>query len=185
MKYYKGYTLVELLVVMSIIAVLSSLGIAGMTTFRNAIEVQNASFELASLLQTYENKSRNSVPSTAKTGSNVLDKRVDGYAIFFTGSNYDIRYCMKVGTSWDCTGVEVRNAKLSEYSEVTVTPIAADASRCRGILFERLTAKISRLTNSRSPAYSTGTCTIELVHGTTGTTVEMIFDLDENDYYLD
>lgn len=75
---HHGFTLVELLVVFSIIGLLSVLGVAGFVDYSRAQAVAAASLEFATMLQTARSRAQSQVkPPTPLCDNNTLD----GYVV--------------------------------------------------------------------------------------------------------
>lgn len=163
-----AFTLIELIVAMGIAAVLTGLGVAGLNLFRQTIQFQQANLDFVSALRTVQNMARNSVSSQRliSQGTSLPQAKVDGYAIFFTTSNYSIRYCIRQGgagnTQMNCSGVEQDNLKPREYADVQIFP--ANTNVCQGVFFERLTGDIRGMSQPISNPLDTGSCTILIDH---------------------
>ncbi len=185
-KALSGFTLVELLVVMLIIAVLFGLGLGGLVSLRYSSELDLAYSEFVSMLQTLQNEARNSSVSKAllAAGASVDQGGVDGYAILFQTGNYSTRYCFEtllVGNpGFDCSGVEIASAKSAAAGNVRVTPL--DSAACSAIVFERVSGDIYGLPSPVSAFVDAGTCLIELHHNVSGVTRQIAVDLTTNNF---
>lgn len=186
MKFTAGYTLLEAIVVLGIIAALASFGIYGLVTMRQSIQIQQSHSEFVSTLRHVQNLARNSVASQvliAQTG-NPLASLVDGYAIYFDSpTNYSIRYCKTSGTSMDCRSIEQANVKSASYADISVYPLGG--SNCRGIFFERLTGNISGMSNALSNLDDIEVCTIRATHNSTRNYREITIDFAGNSIKID
>ena len=182
-KNYTAYTIVEILVVLGIIAVLSGVGIAGMTLFRRTVQIEQAKNDLLSALRETGNLARNSV-SSAVRGTDVLSGRVDGYALFIDlqEGNYSLRYCIKgsfIGQlQYDCTGVEKSSSQMLSAPEVDIFPV--DPAKCQGIFFARLTGDISALSSDIGAPDDVGNCILNLTHTQGGELRQINIDLAGN-----
>jgi prepilin-type N-terminal cleavage/methylation domain-containing protein len=182
-KRYTAYTIIEVLVVLAIIAVLSGVGIAGMSLFRRTVQIEQAKNDLLSALRETGNLARNSV-SSAVYGTDIITGRVDGYALFIDleEGNYSLRYCIAgsfVGQlQYDCSGLEKSSAQMISAPEVDLFP--ADADKCPGIFFARLTGDISALGSDISAPDDVGNCILNLIHTQGGETRQINIDLAGN-----
>jgi prepilin-type N-terminal cleavage/methylation domain-containing protein len=181
----RAYTIIELIIVLGLIGALSAIGILGLSAFRQATQTQGAANEFLSNIQNYENMARNSIPSQVRTGTGLLGDRVDGYAIFFTTTNYSLHYCIDQRSStgrFNCQGIESANEKINEYRSVTIYPRPADFPRCRGILFERRSGLIYSMSDLIAAPLKGVNCNIEITHVSNMTKKVVIFNLIANSY---
>jgi prepilin-type N-terminal cleavage/methylation domain-containing protein len=160
-----AFTLIELIAVLAIMAIVTGISLQAMLVFRQTVQFQQAESDFISALRTTQNRARNSVSSAALLAQGVplIEAGVDGYALFFRGNNYSMRYCTRVSAiRYDCLGVEQPNLKAGEFSDVGV--ISTDTNKCSGILFTRLNADILALGSEIGDTSNTGTCTVIINH---------------------
>jgi prepilin-type N-terminal cleavage/methylation domain-containing protein len=96
----KGFTLIELMVVLSITAVLGTLGIAGFTTYNQIQVLQAATSDVVSVLNLAKSRSQSQIkPSALCSSSGSLD----GYKVeILTPKNYTLFLrCKELGSSVD------------------------------------------------------------------------------------
>lgn len=181
---FAGVTILELLLVMTVIASLVGLSTWGIYLFRSVSEVEGAASEMAANFQTIDNAMRFSIPSNVVPNVRLLDDRIEGFAFFFANNNYGLRYCIRAGANFNCSASEYPVVKSPAYADVYVRPITADAVRCRGILFERRTGQIYSMTDFNVVPAKGQPCTISIQHRTATTNKEMIVNLASNSYAL-
>lgn len=151
----KGFTLLEILVVMAIIAILLYLLIQSIAAFRRNIELQQAADQIVTgLNQTASYAGNNILPD----GYSVTNDQIYGYVITTESNNLVRKVCSKYITStlWTCDDATSENLIEDILQNVRTS---AD---CDGILITNLSGdyKIGSFGNFDSD----GECTIELSH---------------------
>lgn len=148
----KGFTIIEMLVVIIVIGVLLAMGIRSYVRFQGTSEHNTALSQFESMVQTVQNNARNNVPSKSKQISDLTDpykKNFMGYLIEFKyydsnnpdlGSSYEIRYCEKSGNNYNCSILEPKQ-------DIFVRNLYIEASndsqkKCKGIFFESLSGDL-------------------------------------------
>lgn len=184
MLHTKGFTLLELLVVMAITAVLTALGVYGMSFLRQTIVLEGAAQELVANLTKAQNLARNSVLRQTDfqnlqqgVGSNPLDSFA-GYALVFSNSSYQLNYCSFVGSSkqtYDCQTVVSDTVKAAQYVDVvvSVTPV-----ECSAIIFSRLEPNILNMNDTIDVPLTGTQCQIELRLGTASGDINKVITVD-------
>ncbi len=173
----RAYTLTELLVVMSVIAVLMGMGIFALTRFQGSIELQNTYNDISSLVKTLQNKSRNLSVSNAKlkiTGDQINSVPYV-YAIIFANNNYSTYYCDQSGSNLSCN-VEEANVKPKTLSRVQ---LSMSNINCYGIGFTKATGDMVWI-KSDGTFGNTGSCTYTLQHQLTQETKSFTINLTSN-----
>lgn len=183
-KRLRAVTILELLLVMTVIASLVGLSTWGIYLFRSVSEVEGASAEMAANFQTIENAMRYSIPSTVILNNRLLDDRIDGYAFFFANNTYGLRYCFKAGSNYNCSTTEVPVLKSPAYADVYIAPITTDAVRCRGILFERKTGQVFSMNDFNVVPVKGQPCTFNIRHRVATANKDMIVNLVNNSYAI-
>lgn len=189
-KHYSAFTIVELMVVIGVVAVMTSLGIGGMIAFRQTVQLQEATSGFISTLRSVQNMARTSslsqyVVKTGCTVSSPICRRPDGYAIYFDSvDNYSINYCVDVsfaGADRITCGVEELSVKPAEFNGIQVYPIGSNASDCLGIVFERLTGNITAISmQDLALPIESGVCEIGMELVGTGRIYKVEINLAEN-----
>ena len=89
----KGFTLIELMIVISVTAVLGTLGIAGFVNYNRVQAVQSAANDLATIL----NLARSRALSQVKLGATCKTKTLEGYGVETSSNNsYSLKiYCSR------------------------------------------------------------------------------------------
>lgn len=178
-KRLSAFTLVEIIIAMGIGAMILAAGIGGFQTFRQTIQFQQGYLAVVSQLQTTQNMARNSVASRVVQSQRATDPigaQVDGYALFFNPTNYNLNYCLYPTPNQtgpiDCSTIEVSNLKLAEYADVTVT---ASTGTCYGIFFARMTGNISAMNGlNATPNDTAADCLIQVRHSQNAALVRVI-----------
>lgn len=175
--------MVELLVVLSIVAVLSGLGLLGMNQFRMTSQMQTSVSELASDMLDYRNMARNSVASTKKPGTTPTERLVDGYAVFFENGNYSLHYCdRELNQTMRCEDTPNLIEKPSQLNggDIEIEPQPADVGRCQGILFENRSGLIYSMSDYSAVPDDTGTCVYFIRHQVLQQQKLLVVDLQKN-----
>lgn len=175
----KGFTLLELMVVMGIMAALLALGTAGLVSFRNTVELDQVRSDFVSQLRTAQNLAKNSVTSGV-LGGDPFTSKVDAYAIYLSENDYSLQYCLKQSgsTNYDCSNAE--KADLNPQASSTVDIYTNDPGKCVGVMFERLSGKMYSMNGYITTPNSTGSCVITFRHSVSGITREVTLDFDNS-----
>lgn len=191
MSGYRGFTILEVLVVIGVLAVLASLSTWGVFVFQRASQLEGAASELISNLRTIENSARNSVPvRITPNPPSILSDRVDGYLMTFANGNYGLSLCYIQGANYNCSLMISSQMKSVAYRDVTVSLLPADASRCNRILYERKTGQIYTMPAAIGAPQKGANCTVNVTHNyadpITGrrTDKQIVIDLTSNTYVL-
>ena len=169
-----------------IIALIGSLGITGLITFRQTALIKQATREVFSNLETARNKARNSALSISKPAATVLESKVDAYAIVFQNNNYSLYYCDEVtaiGTGlqdYTC-GIETENLKQGIYTDVTITVDPDSATACTGVLFKEVTGDMKIFENAGQVATVESSCEIIVSFGETSVRQLISIDAENNE----
>lgn len=158
MKIKKGYTLLEILVVMAIIAFLLAMLIQVMANFRRTIELQQASDLIVSSVNETKNYAANNV---LPDGLVIDNNSIYAYRLFPQSNDIERRVCQKIGNSltWDCS----ISTKIDKFVDVQNNNIVLNTVGCDSILLINL---ISDWQVGSSGVYSDSVCQIELSHRT-------------------
>jgi prepilin-type N-terminal cleavage/methylation domain-containing protein len=161
----KAFTLLEVMIVMSVIVAMLSIGTYSLIRFRNYTIFQSNYRDFISNIKSVQNSARNSVISPKKyntTGEPILST-VDAYMIYIENSEYSAYYC-NYGTPKDSVFLcgkesELINIEVSE--KVTISSID-----CLGVGFKRSSGDIFLITAAlQVPQYNystTGTCVVKV-----------------------
>ncbi len=165
------------MVVFAVIAVITGIGIAGLTQFRQTVQLQEATTSFISTVRSTQNKARTgtlsrfqirqAIDCVGLSDPTTCLRRPDAFAVYFDSvDNYSIYYCTEntaAGiTSLTC-GVEDPDVKAREFKDIKIYPDNASESTCRGLVFERLTGEISGIGQTvQGVQRTTGICKIEI-----------------------
>lgn len=184
----KGFSLLELIIVMAVIAVVMGLGWSGLMSFRATAEMQNAYSELVSVIKTEQNKAKNSVSS----GNDGVTPYF--YSLFFVDNKY---YAFNCGDTRDQLSPTSNSIRCVKNPDVTFRQLPADIkivpdSKCSGLGFAKLTGKFTSFTlpvtatnldtvTSFNAMYDqTGMCGIKIKHDLIPTEKIIEVNLDIN-----
>ncbi|MFS8130892.1 MAG: Tfp pilus assembly protein FimT/FimU [Candidatus Dojkabacteria bacterium] len=165
----KAFTLLEAIIAMGIMAVLLGFSTYALVQVKATIELQNSYSDIISALQTTQNRARNSV---TKPGSSTTVP--DYITVAFQPTTYNFQTCVKNGSRVTCTD-DTASAKPSEILNVQIQP----SNGCNTIGFARLTSDLVTV-DSNGALNSTGSCTITIVHSSTGNSRVISIDLSSN-----
>lgn len=152
----KGTTLLETMVVMSIISLLSLTGVNTINNFRREASLDNAANELVSEIRTARSKSMNGEILDEEDESDFVIDLDDGsseyklpeYGISFDGDKYQlIRRCVKNGV--DCASEEPLETVNLDSDHIFTSP--------GNIFFERITGKSDPITEIITISEKAGT----------------------------
>ncbi len=186
LKKNSGFSLLELIVVLAILAVMGSLSVLGLLRFRQTAILKQASREFFSNIETARNKARNNTLSTSKdSSSNVFNSKVDAYAIVLEGSNYSLYYCDKTssigaGTQDYTCDVETADLKAQTFVDVAIAVDEESAYECSGILFETVSGDMRLFNDIESVATVNNECTISVNFSNTNLKELIKFDAVNN-----
>lgn len=150
----RGYTLLEILVVMAIIAILLSMLVSVMADFRRTVELQQASDFIASSI----NETKNYAANNILPDQVIIDKdSIYAYQILPTSNNLERRICEKYrSSSWDCTISGKIDMFLDMDDKIVLNPVGCDS-----ILLINLTSDWQVGTYG---TYGDNSCVIEMSH---------------------
>lgn len=175
-KFLRAYTILELVIVMSVIAVMMGLGIVGLTTFKRNAEFNSSYTSLVTNIRSIQSRARNSVSED----SGVTP--TDFYGIFFTQNQYFSYRCIRVTNNLNCS----KTVRL--FQDTSLLNATFTFGNCRNVLFERLTGRLysvqytGQLTDAiitGLPSKTSSQCTFVL-NGGNGDSKDMIFNLVTN-----
>jgi len=165
----RGFTLLEAVIVMAIIAIISGLGIYGIVRYRSTVELNSVYSELVTSIKKQRNKAINSVVYNPSNQVGITFNAPDFYSLRFnlgTGT-YDLYICNSVGSSKLITCIEDGSTEtpiLPKGTRIT-------ASGCESIGFALITSDIVRIDKSAfngSGGYNSNpnpsTCTLNMFH---------------------
>ncbi len=134
----KGFSLLEIIIALAVIAVIAGLGYSGLINFRATSEMQNVYSEYVSNLRILQNKAKNSINTSANNNA-----APDIYAIIMGNNNYSFFNCIKASTfsnNVQCNQDDTL-VKKDIPGSLRITPDA----NCIGIGFAKLTGRIVSL----------------------------------------
>jgi len=165
----KAFTLLEAIIAMGIMAVLLGFSTFALVQVKATIELQNSYSDIASALQTTQNRARNSVTTPGATLSIP-----DYITVAFSPTTYKFQTCTKGSSRITCTD-DTASTKAIEILNVQIQP----SNGCNTIGFARLTSDIVSV-DVNGIVTSTGTCTITITHTSTGNSRVISIDLSSN-----
>lgn len=162
----RGFTLLELLVIMGIIAAITGMGIYGLSRFQANTQVQTAANDTITLLRTVQNDARNSVsfvddssldPSICSSNGNCVP---DYYGVNFDSQGYHVYGCLQSGSNIVCPSQNEIEIDGVSFPGITFSYIG---TACGYISFERLTGDIKDVNgNPLWTVSSNSICTIRI-----------------------
>ena len=93
----KGFTLIELMVVISITAILGALGIAGFSSYSQAQVIQTATNEVTTMLNLAKSRSQSQIKLGSACDSDL--KILKGYSVDISGNSYTLTSHCLIGMS--------------------------------------------------------------------------------------
>lgn len=174
---------------MSVTGVAIVLTVTGVTSIRNTIELENGFADVASYIQTIQNRAKNSVASgiTAEMSGQFGNAAPDYYQISFANDNYSYLTCFQNISTYTCQ-VEESNVLSDRFSNINISTIGSD---CERIAFERRTGNIVKMSNTTEIIDYNGvssqnkTCTIRIGHINSNSYRDIVVDLEENSIETD
>jgi prepilin-type N-terminal cleavage/methylation domain-containing protein len=146
----KAFTLLETLIVMSIVAVVIGVGIQAFVTMRQLTEFQQAKNEFAASLRAIQNAARNGLASSSviATGNTPADSQVAGYAVITSGSSFIVRGCT-IPNAADpntvlCNITETRFMPSNIFSRIRLAE-GQGIIPCTAVYFKRITGRLHQL----------------------------------------
>lgn len=139
-----AFTLLELLVVMGVIAMMTGMGIYGLTRFQANTQVQTVTTDTLTLLRTVQNNAKNSISfATTPTANDICSSNnncvADYYAVTFSSSDYQVFACQKSGSNITCPSQNNLNIQSVTYPDIT---FSYEGTGCNYIAFQRLSGDI-------------------------------------------
>jgi type II secretory pathway pseudopilin PulG len=170
----KGFTLIELMLIMGVIAVTLALSILGLTRFRSGIELNTAHTNIISYISEIKNKSTNAYGTT---NNGVLQSTVDFFGVSFVGNDVTALNC---DGNFDFSTYSCSNA--TEQPPIDLGSVTMTITTCGNrIGFKRLTSDLVSL-NTSGGLIVTGTCSLQLRHSFTNETKTITIDLVKNTF---
>jgi|GEM_PF-3902491 len=134
-----AFTILEIVISLSISAMLIGLGLSGFFYFRRGTEFNQARNEIYLTVRDIQNRARNSVSYNSTT---PLTSQVEGYALFFNANALELRYCtVASNNSVSCSTTITSNVVSQQFSKLAFAP----PTNCQRIFFERLTGAVYSL----------------------------------------
>lgn len=185
----KGFTLIEALIVMGIIAALIGFGVVGVTRFSDYLELQNGFSDISTFIRTTQNKARNSISYENSMG--FFTPPPDYYAIYFEEENFSLLACNEnLSGLFNCEELE-KNVKSDVFNEVKFSFGAdCEANRLFGfrrsnidiVSFDGIINEGTGYTVNNAVINSKGICTITVNHENDVGTRKIILNLTENSF---
>lgn len=168
----KGFTLVELLVVLAIVGLVSGLGIWGMSAFQRAVTLQQAVDEVIAVAKETRNRAENNVLEVTNTD----DEKIYAYRLNFQGNDL-VRalYSYNNGT-WEEESGTQRSEKSVIFEDIQYG-IANNG--CQAVLFENLTGDMKVDLGS---GYVDEDCVVRVQHKSASRQVIIEFDALSNTF---
>jgi prepilin-type N-terminal cleavage/methylation domain-containing protein len=200
----QGFSMLEILIVMSIIGMLIAIGVAGMTELRTNMEAQQAINELTANLKDTQNKAKNNEVSVSNANDlENLKSHIFGYQLYTAtdpvsnSQGLFRRLCMKDITNtgpWnvtDCSGAGLL-LKSASFTNVDITNTipysgSPNVPVCtgNGVFFENLTGKIFEFNNAGEAISNASGCAINIfVKSSNFNYAWIIFESTNGSYYL-
>jgi type II secretory pathway pseudopilin PulG len=129
---------------MGIIAMMTGMGIYGLTRFQANSQVQTVTNDTLTLLRTVQNNAKNSVSfATTPTSNDICSSNnncsADYYAVYFSSSTYQVFACQKTGSNITCPAGNDLQLQAVKYPDIT---FSYEGTGCNYISFQRLTGDI-------------------------------------------
>ncbi len=140
----KGYTLLELIIVMSIIAIITLLGVSGFVSYRSYVQLESAYSDFVTGLKLQRNKALNSVSYNHPDSVSLTVDVPDFYAVNMTNSSFKFYYCNKIGSS----NYAICKEDLNSKALVLPNTIQFQPQDCEIIAFQRGTGDIYHIDKS-------------------------------------
>jgi prepilin-type N-terminal cleavage/methylation domain-containing protein len=182
----KGFSLLELVIVLAILAIIMGIGWSGLINFRSTTEMQNAYSELVSVIRTEQNKAKNAV-SSAQDGTTP-----HFYTIFFANNKY---YAFNCGDSKIPLSSTTKSVRCTKSTDVVFRVLPSGINlipdtQCTGVGFTKLTGKFVSVNlpssdldgiSSFNTVYNdTGKCNIKITHDSISTEKNIEIDFNLN-----
>lgn len=135
----KGYTIIEVLIVLAIIGVLLALSMAGLTQLNRVLQADQASKDFISIIKETKNFAKNNNVSQETDRTKLLTHQF-GYKLDFSGGTIKRSLCNKVyGASWQGASCpDAIDLKPQTYSNIIFKVVNCDA-----VIFENLTETVA------------------------------------------
>lgn len=159
-KELKAFTILEIVISLSIGALLISLGLAGFYYFSRSTEFNQARSEIFLTIRDVQNRARNSV---GFNNNAPLTSQVEGYALFFNATALELRYCSAAANNAvACTQVLANNVVSAQFDNLNFSP----QPTCSAIFFERISSNIYSLAASGGffTKQDNGACNVTFSH---------------------
>lgn len=129
-KFLHAYTLLEIIVVISVIVVMMGLGITGLVSFKRNAEFNSTYTSLVTNIRSIQNRARNSISED----SGVTPS--DYYGIFFSQNEYSSYRCINSGNNLNCSKT------VRMFQDTALLNASFTLGECNNVLFQRLTGRI-------------------------------------------
>jgi len=178
----KGFTLIEIVIVLGIITMITGLSILGIVRYKAAVELNSAYTDLISSIKSQRNKANNSVSYNPDPNSPSFDTP-SFYAIRFINNNYDLYVCQLFAPkSKSLTCLDELNAQPATFA----TGITLE-SNCPGIGFQSITTDLVKIDSNAFTSRgifeskpNPAICSLTLKHNQTDSTkiinINLVYD---------
>ncbi|MCA9381299.1 type II secretion system protein [Candidatus Dojkabacteria bacterium] len=177
----EAFTLIEMLVAMSIMVIILSFGTVGVVRFRDYIELQNGYSDISTYLRTTQNKARNAIAYTTNGGVPVAP---DYYGVYVANDNFSLYACNEtIPNQVDCTEEE------SDIKATSFTSVGIELSGCPGdmIAFAKSSVEIIAINGTPNlgqvnsgTVVTNGTCDLLVSHANSSSTRTISINLTQN-----
>lgn len=141
-----GFTLIELIVVMAIIAILIGLGIEGLLRFKSQVDLQTSGKQLITSLNLVKNSTKNDVRPSSNINFKGFEFKFDGVSsLNYLYSCSEVSAQVGGGNEWaNCVSNEdFQNSIITSPLSLNLSnDVVAQVPRCSSVFFESLTGDI-------------------------------------------
>jgi len=189
----KGFTLLELIVVMVITSILLSGGILALIRLRESTKVNRAVDDFVSESKTYLSRARNSTLTKEEVDllSNGKDYKCtdltgdfvpDAMGIRFSNKEYEFIKCIENEQSFTYDYCCVKSTS-NLYNDNLKDPNIEYLANCEGVLFEYSTGTVKSFASQDIGAIKSesNSCTVTITHSNLNYSKQVTFDTDNND----
>lgn len=172
MQMKKAFSILELLIVMSVVGAISLLGVLGLLNMQYSIEYNNFYSQIIVYQQSIKNQAINS--SSVNQSENKLS--ADFYAFGIINNQFQNISCNSQisGNSVNCNITNSLNLVIPDYITIEIQP-----ESCNNVAFRRLDAKLFRV--DQDEIYDTQTCVINVIHNNLDQARIITFDIQNNE----
>jgi prepilin-type N-terminal cleavage/methylation domain-containing protein len=170
----KGFTLIEAIVAMGIMAVVLAFGTTGVVRFRNSVELVNGYSDMQSIIRTLQNRARNSTTTSVGNLENNVPIIPDYYGLKIEDSNYSVYECFENNTleSVNCNETE-SDLKATKLSNILYH------YNCYIIGFRRASTEIISI-NDTGIINNIDSCVIDVLHKNSDSDKSITINLEDN-----